>query len=135
MKTVEDAPGQGRSYHKSSPWPDLVVAMLSVNNYPLEKTFSIYQGLDANGLFDPRNITGWDQKEIARRLRESGYDRGATLNALFADRILSLRSLTANVDVSEVILARGSKEEVAELLKQVRGIGPRVLENFFLLRG
>jgi hypothetical protein len=134
MKSVEECPGQGRSYQKSNPWPDLVVAMLSVNNYPLTKTFSIYRGLDANGLFDPRNIAEWDQNEIARRLKESGYDRGVTLNAMLADRILSLRSLTIDVESSEIILARGSKAEVAELLKRTKGIGPRVLENFFLMR-
>jgi 3-methyladenine DNA glycosylase/8-oxoguanine DNA glycosylase len=135
MKIRDPSPGQDRSRQRSNPWPDLVVAILSVNNHPLEKTFSIHQDLDSNGLFDPRNIASWDQKEIVRRLKASGYDRGDTLNAMFAARILSLRSLTANVDVSEAVLASGSRAEVAELLSRVNGVGPTVLDNFLLMRG
>lgn len=127
--------GNGKSYERGNPWPDLIIAMLAVNTFPLAKVFSLFEALDSNSLFDPRSLARWDRGEIARRLKAAGYDRGPGLTNILADRLWSLRAFENNVAASESILAGGSKREVEALLKCVNGVGPMVLENFLLLRG
>lgn len=124
-----------KSDHSANPWPDLVMAMLSVNNYPLTKVSALFDALEANGLFDPRNLACWNREKIARTLAGAGYDRGAVMTALFTDRLSSLGKLAEELAANEHILTQGTKMEIGELLRCVKGIGPKVLKNFFLLRG
>jgi len=123
-----------KSDHSANPWPDLVMAMLSVNNYPLTKVIALFDALEANGLFDPRNLACWNREKIARTLAGAGYDRGAVMTAMFTDRLSSLGGLTEELAANEHILTQGTKMEIGELLRCVKGIGPKVLKNFFLLR-
>lgn len=120
--------------HNTNPWPDLVMAMLSVNNYPLTKVFSLFDALEANGLFDPRNLACWNHEKIARSLTAAGYNRGAVLTAMFTERLSSLGRLAEPLAANEQILTKGTKTEIAELLGRVKGVGPKVLKDFFLLR-
>lgn len=121
--------------HSVNPWPDLVMAILSVNNYPLTKVFTLFDALKANGLFDPHNFTCWNREEITRRLGAAGYDRGTVMTAIFTDRLSSLGRLAEDLAANERTLTKGTKTEIAELLRRVKGVGPKVLKNFFLLRG
>lgn len=111
------------------------MAMLSVNNYPLTKVFTLFDALKDNGLFDPRNFACWNCEEITRRLGAAGYDRGTVMTAIFTDRLSSLGRLADEVAANEQILTKGTKTEIAELLRRIKGVGPKVLKNFFLLRG
>ena len=122
---------------KYNPWADLVMAMLSVNNYSLEKTFCLFEGLREKRFFDPEFLASCDPAELARRLVSAGYSRGNTMTAIFTDRLVSLGRLTNDVpvDVSTRILSNGTPDEVATLLEGVQGVGPKVLDNFFILRG
>lgn len=121
----------------TNPWADLVIAILSVNNYPLEKTFALFESLDKNGLFDPRCLAELSAADIARRLGAAGYSRGDTMTAIFTERLLSVGRLTGEKTIEECtrVLSTGSREEVTSLLRGVKGVGPKVLSNFFLLRG
>jgi hypothetical protein len=122
---------------KANPWADLVIAMLSVNSYSLEKTFSLFDSLAEQGLFVPTKLSALGQADIAKRLGAAGYSRGDTMTAIFAERLGSLGRLTADIPVEDCtrILLIGGREEVSSLLSRVKGIGPRVLANFFILRG
>jgi hypothetical protein len=121
----------------TNPWADLVIAILSVNNYPLEKTFALFNSLEESGLFDPGSLAAFSSGDIARKLGAAGYDRGDTMTAIFTDRLISLGQLTAStpVETATRVLRTGGREEVSSLLSGVKGIGPKVLANFFLLRG
>ena len=121
---------------KDNPWEDLILAILSVNNYSLEKTYSAVQTLHREGLFSPENLVRWTFKEIETRLRRGGYNRGDYMTALFAKRIASLGKFVGSVGVKECerILRKSDAAEVRQFLSPVTGIGPRVLENYFLLR-
>jgi 3-methyladenine DNA glycosylase/8-oxoguanine DNA glycosylase len=116
-------------------WANVVIAMLSVNRYPIERTFELFNQLDANGLFDPHNLASWNHSELFKKLEKSGYKRGDVLIGLLTERLLSLGSLAKNMQANEKILANGNIQEVTDLLSQVKGIGPVVLKNFLLLRG
>lgn len=115
-------------------WANLVIAMLSVNQYPVEKTWTIFDQLKANGLFDPLNFGKWNYVELYNRLNDSNYNRGKMM-PIFIERLLSLSNLLGDVKKNENILATGTKDEVSELLKKVKGVGPVVINTFFLIRG
>ena len=119
------------------PWADLVIALLSVNNYSLEKTLGLFDRLAEAELFDPAKLEIWSLSEISRRLEQAGYDRGPVLTQIFADRLseLGVFLATHGIQGCERLLFSGSRGEITALLSPAKGVGPRVLENFFLLRG
>jgi hypothetical protein len=117
-------------------WEDLILAILSVNQYSLEKTYSAVEALRREGMFRPQNLLRWTAEEIGTRLRLGGYDRGDFMTRLFAGRLASLGTFVkfTGVEECERVLRKGSSAEVKQLLTPVKGIGPTVLANFFLLR-
>jgi hypothetical protein len=117
-------------------WSDLVVAILAVNNRTLEETYAHVQGLKAAGLCSPENLSRWGVGEIVQGLKKAGCNRGAFMNLLFAKRLSSLGAAVSSTGIERFrsILGCASQSEIANLLLPIYGIGPRVLENFFLLR-
>jgi hypothetical protein len=117
-------------------WSDLVVAILSVNNISLEKTYAHLEGLKSAGLCSLENLGGWRVDEIVERLEKAGCDRGDYMNSLFAKRLSSLGTAVGRTGIEKFtkILAGNQRTEIANLLMPIYGIGPKVLDNFFLLR-
>ena len=122
---------------RDNPWEDLVISILSVNNYSMEKTYSAVESLRAVGLVDPSQLVTWDIDEISAKLRAAQCDRGPFLTPLFADRLAALGQFlrAAGVVHCERIILSNDVVAITELLMPVRGIGPKVLSNLFLLRG
>lgn len=116
-------------------WSDLVVSILSVNQYPLEKTYASLPALRSEGLCAPENLGRWDVEEIIARLKKAGLDRGPFMTSLFAVRLASLGVAVSTIGVAEFasLLLRKRRTEISQLLMPINGIGPRVLKNFFLL--
>src|ERR1035438_7854416 len=75
---------------QKSPWEDLVVSILSVNQYSLEKTYAVAPLLRQGGLLSPENLSRWELEEIVARLKATGCDRGRFMTKLFAVRLASL---------------------------------------------
>lgn len=118
------------------PWEDLVLAILAVNQYSLEKTYLAVEALRGEGLFRPENLVNWSPEEIETRLRRGQCDRGDFMTRLFARRLASLGEFLKSAGVEECgrVLRKCEATEVRRLLLPVKGIGPKVLANFFLLR-
>src|SRR5216683_2135457 len=118
-------------------YESLFVAVLSVNNYPLEKTWKIRAGLEKEGLFDPKTVAVLPLEKLFERLRRAGYDRGEFLTGLLASRLQSAGEFLVayGIDSATRALSEGSAADVQAMLKNVRGIGPAVVRNFLLLRG
>lgn len=115
----------------------LFVALLSVNQYSLEHTWSSVTGLAREGLFDPVKISRMTSREIADRMIVAGCNRGSFMTRLFADRLLSVSQFIVETGLHEVgeALRFGSKRDIEKLVLPARGIGPRVIENFLIMRG
>lgn len=118
-------------------WEDLVVSVLAVNQYSLEKTYAIVGGLRESGLVSPQNLCAWEIDRIVSRLKFARCDRGAFMTPLFAGRLASLGKVVGarGISVCAEILAGKDFEEIRRLLLPINGIGPKVLRNFCLLRG
>ena len=112
----------------TGPWANLVVAILSVNHYPLEKTSALFESIDKNGLLDPRCLAELSAAHLARRLGAAGYSRGDIMMAIFTERVPPVGRLTG--EKCTRVLSSRSRKEVISL-----GVAPKVLSNFFLLRG
>jgi hypothetical protein len=120
-----------------SPWEDLVVSILAVNQYSLEKTYACKEGLQVQELTAPATLLELAPAEIERRLKAGGCDRGAFMTNLFAKRLAALGAhvRVVGIEQSTSILAGKSRHKIEQFLKPVNGVGPVVLRNFFLLRG
>jgi hypothetical protein len=118
-------------------WEELVASILSVNRYSLEKTYSILGNLKNEGICEPHNLMKWDEAEISKRLYKAGYKRGPFMTGLFANRLSGVGDFIHDVGLNtfENTILCGKKSDIKHLLMQAPGIGPVVMDNFFLLRG
>src|SRR5258708_37172783 len=90
-----------RSGTDDSLWDDLVVSILSVNQYSLERTYGVLPGLRREGITRPSNLIGWEPQEIEARLQAAGCDRGPFMTSLFAQRLSALGALLRAQGVDE----------------------------------
>jgi hypothetical protein len=118
-----------------NPWEDLVVSILSVNQYSLERTYLSIEGLRREGLFDPQHLMSWSQSEILERLKAAGCDRGPFMTSLFALRLSNLGVLieSKGIDACGKVISGRDTRAIEELLLPVNGIGPKVIANFYIL--
>jgi len=117
-------------------WEDLVIAMLSVGGFPVEKVLKLRDSLERAGLVDPRNLSSWDEARVTRELTAAGYERGM-LTGMYAERLCAaMRSLAVEecLHENQMLLERADQGRVADLLLPQKGIGPAVLRTFLGLR-
>ena len=120
-----------------NPWEDLVIALLSVNQYSLERTYPLLEGIRAEKLADMQHLAAWTVPQIEERLKAAGCDRGSFMTGLFAQRLHSLGEYIERHYIArcELTLRSGDVRAIETLLLPVNGIGPVVLKKFYLLRG
>ncbi len=114
----------------------LVIGLLSVNSYPLERTWGLREDLGRAGLCDPTHVASLDEEELVSRLKRAGYDRGDFLSGLVASRLSAVANYLIDIGWHRAAtrLREGSHAEVTDLLIQAKGVGPVVIQNFLLLR-
>ena len=119
------------------PWEDLVVSILAVNQYSLERAHGLLRELREQGLTDPKFLEQREPEEIEKRLKAAGFDRGPFMNMLFAGRLSGLGEMirSKGIDTCTKVIGSRKSDEIAALLKDVKGIGPVVLRNYYVLRG
>jgi|688.fasta_scaffold912984_2 hypothetical protein len=116
-------------------WKYLIVALLSVNQYKLSKTYLKINELEIAGLFIPSNLVEWNQEKIIEKLIEAQCDRGEFMNNIFSSRIKEIGN-TINVygqTYCEQIFASQDKEKIKNFLIGIKGVGKVVIDNFFIL--
>ena len=125
-----------RNSASDNPWEDLVVSILSVNQYSLERTYRCLEALREQGLLDPNKLMRWGQADIVNRLKSAGCDRGVFMTNLFGLRLCNLGALIqrSGVDACTEIISSSDAKSIEELLLPVNGVGPKVIANFCLLR-
>lgn len=118
-------------------WEELVVSILAVNQYSLEKTYAVLPLLREVGVVDPGNLASWELEDVIGRLKAGGCDRGPFMTGLFARRLVSLGVALKSKGVASCgeVISTNDAKAIRNLLLPVEGIGPKVLNNFFLLRG
>lgn len=119
------------------PWEDLILSILSVNNFSIEKAFNLAPALRKQGLLDPRKLVGYDRNTLFKRLNAGGYARGDYVTGLLTDRLTALGEYIRQqgVEPCTSAISGTSAREIEKFLLPVKGIGPRVVSNFVFLRG
>lgn len=116
-------------------WEYLVISILSVNQYKLDRTYLKFKNLEEVGLFFPDNLVKWNQNEILNKLVDAQLDRGPYMNNIFSARLKELGNSIENYGKEhyEKFLLSQDKIEIEKFLIQVKGIGNRTIQNFFFL--
>jgi hypothetical protein len=114
----------------------LILALLSVNQYSLEKTWSKREALRTARLLDPTHLAAYSSADIAQALKRAGVNRGDFMTDLFASRMQAVGQFVVEKGQQRIqeMLETLGKNDLEELLLQAQGIGPRVVANFLLLR-
>ena len=117
-------------------WVDLVVSMLSVNSYPLDRAYGLLNGLRRERLTDPEELAKRSPPELYVKLIAAGYNRGEFITYLVAERLSSLGAFAkANgIKKCEALIRGSDVAALNELLLSINGIGPAVIRNFRTLR-
>lgn len=112
----------------------LAIAVLSVNNYPLEKAWSLLPALRKSSLLDPSRVVSDDLGDLTVRLARAGYNRGL-LTAMLAERLqwLMAAAKAGTLDRLDELVAADKREEAVSMLCSVKGVGPAVARNAWLL--
>lgn len=112
----------------------LVVAILAVNSFPLDKAWELLPRLREAKITSPNVVAEFEVGALTVALAASGYDRGM-LTGLFAERLKDLMSAIISGALDELPAALLARDEsrASELLCGVRGVGKKVVGNALLL--
>jgi 3-methyladenine DNA glycosylase/8-oxoguanine DNA glycosylase len=112
----------------------LLVALLSVNSFSLEKAWALLPRLREAGLTDPARVVTMDMPATIEALVGAGYDR-KNLTWLFAERVKALMAAIHGGELAglDEAIAVKDKARATELLSQVRGVGPAVIQKAWAL--
>lgn len=113
---------------------ELVVAIMAVNNYPLERAWGLKESLEREGLLSVERLSTASHEEIYDALTRIGCQRSDYVRGLITQRLQgAARYLQKNPDLLEKAATVRSQEEALRLLDPLPGVGPRVVESFLLL--
>jgi hypothetical protein len=115
---------------------DLLMALLAVNSWTLEKVGSLYPTMHANGLFDVSLLAKLEIEQIQERLAAAGFNRGPVLGAMMALRMhhVGLALAEGGAQLLARLEATGDSTGARGYLLSLKGVGPAVVDNYLLLR-
>jgi len=115
----------------------LMVAVLAVGGYSLQRAWNLLESLKKEGLTNPKVVEKCDEAEVVRRLARSGYDRGPTVTWSMAMRIMALHAAVRGGVLAQAVrlLRDGRVKDAEKVLCEVKGVGPTVFKHFAVLEG
>jgi hypothetical protein len=117
---------------------DLIVSVLAVNNYSLDKAYRLCGRLRELGLLDLSALSGnpLSADEIRGKLIAAGYRRGEYIETLISKRIERFFGDIRDRGCADFLLSLDCDSGlIAQRLSGLYGVGPRVVSNFVHLRG
>ena len=119
-----------------NPFADLIIAVLAVNGFSLERAYSLLDALDEQGLFSVEKCAMSLNEDLALALARAGYRRGSFMNLLIAERIKKIAAEVARQGSSlKATLISGDVSQIEAALLPLPGVGPTVIRNYLILRG
>lgn len=115
---------------------NLVVAMLTVNNWALEKAWALLPELTSLGLCDAQCLSTLSHEEIFARLKRAGYAKSDYVVGLLADRLREMAKVMATIPPAKLteLMEPGHEKDRDRFLLSLKGVGPAVLETFVALQ-
>lgn len=108
----------------------LVVAVLAVYQYSLEKAWDLRDGLRKAGLFEPESVVGKEEAQIGNLMKRAGYDRGG-ITYIIAPRLIGLMEAIQRGDLDELpgFVAAGDREGAVAIITSIKGFGPKSADS------
>lgn len=115
---------------------NVLIAILAVNGWTVDRVFSLTEQFRAVGLLDFTMVSRLSIEDIAERLTRAGYARGEYMNLLLATRVLSMTTVLTATELKRLkqCLMEGRTTDVSSTLRGIKGVGPVVLETFWGLQ-
>ncbi len=115
----------------------LVVALLAVGGYSLQRAWDLLPALQREHLADAKAAEELDEAEVVRRLARAGYDRGASVTTSMAKRLMAVHAAVRDGVLAQAsrLMRDGRLQDAERVLCQVSGIGPTVFKHFAVLEG
>lgn len=115
---------------------DVLISMLAIYGPDLEKVDCLTPALKNSGLTKPEKVAKMSHEDIYSALVQSGYDRGNLLG-IFIPRLQAMAQAFLQIGLSkaEEILKSKDIQAIEKILLPIKGIGPKVVKNYLLLRG
>jgi hypothetical protein len=114
----------------------IVAAMLTVNQYPVERAVALVPSLRNASLLDPAAVNPMTWEHLVLALRTAGYDRGGFV-PIVAARLAELMLAAERGDLTAVQDAVDAKDSAAfcTRLSSIKGFGPKVSNTAAWLLG
>jgi len=108
----------------------LLMAVLAVGQYPLERVRSILGGLRAQGLANASKVAAMDLGELTVALSRAGYNRGL-LTSVYGERVHAVMKaiVAGELDVVLDYVTSNDRSSFVAKLQELYGIGPKVASN------
>lgn len=108
----------------------IVAAMLTVNQYPVDRAVGLVPSLRAVRLLDAPVVNAMTWDELVQALRTAGYDRGGFVPIVGA-RLAELMLAAERGDLGPLQDAVSAKDRAAFCagLSAIKGFGPKVSET------
>lgn len=112
----------------------LIASVLAVNAYGLEKSYALLPAFRKAGLTDPKWVGKAPIEIVMARLHEAGYRRGM-LAEMMAGRLVNLMKVVTEgkLDPLNELVSHGDRDGAEALLCTVKGIGPKVAGDVWML--
>lgn len=105
----------------------IVVAVLAVNRYSLEKAYALLPAFRKAGLLSPEKVAAKEIETVIAELHAAGYQRGGLMGIMGGRFHSVMQAIHAGkLDTFSSLARKGSPEKATELLCSVKGIGPSV---------
>jgi hypothetical protein len=103
----------------------VVAALLTVNNFPLDRAHALMPDFAERGLLDPARVAALSQEALMAAMTEAGYRRGGFL-PIVSFRMYALMEAVASgtLDGLPSRVAAGDRAAFVALLSGVSGFGP-----------
>jgi hypothetical protein len=115
----------------------LVVAVLAVGGFSLQRAWNLIASFQTEGLTDSKAVEKYDEAEVVRRLARSGFNRGPTVTTSMAKRLMALHVAVRDGVLAQAVrlLRDGRIKDAEKVLCTIKGVGPTVFNQFVMLEG
>ena len=103
----------------------LVAAMLTVNEFPVDRAVTLIPAFHRSGLLDPARVAAMPQEDVIRAMSEAGYTRGGFLPIVSFRLYKLLEAVTAGrLDSLRAAATTDDEASFSTTLRAVHGWGP-----------
>lgn len=113
---------------------DLVVALLAVNQYPVDRAVALMPAFRERGLLDPEAIARMGQPQVIEAMKDAGYTRGGYL-PIVSYRLFQLMEAVASggLDTLPAFVASNDRDGFVAKLTELHGFGPNTAGTAWML--